>query len=387
MIGLKQKPLDIRGLVAAIRRATRNPRGRVELLPPYLNGGDKAMVAQCLDRNPFGYEAIKAFELLLQAKTGRRHAVAVSSGTAAIHLALKALGIGVGDEVLVPDMTFAAAAAAVVYCGAIPHFIDCGFVPFGGVNAFKLRQHLGHISLTAVKRIKAVMAVDLLGHPGVQPETIQVCREFNLPLIEDAAAALGSEGFYRKGGGSGIVSILSFNNNKIVTTGGGGAVLTDDNKIADRVSSLSATSKLPSQWHYVHNEVGFNYRMPNVCAAVGLEQLGRLEAIVGAKRELHASYKAEIGNVDGFELVTDAGGCASNMWLNAVMIDPRYAYHADEHREATLKAITHENMECRAMFTPLSRLPPYIHYPKQADLGVSRDIFRRTICLPSGVAI
>lgn len=207
--------------------------------------------------------------------------------------------------------------------------------------------------------------VDLLG----MPET-----NIHYTAIEDAAEALGSKAGDEACGSFGAISILSFNNNKIVTTGGGGMVLTDDEGLATRIRHLATTAKKPSPWFFEHDAVGFNYRMPNICAALGLGQMRRLEETVARKRALHERYR----NALPVPMWEEPPGCRANFWLNAITV---------KDRDATLRALTEVGISCRALFTPLHLQEPYRDCPRDEDLSAAEELFAHTVCLPSGAIV
>lgn len=325
--------------------------GKVPLHRPFIDGDDGENVYATTMTDPVGYDMIQQFEAQLEITCGVKHAVAVSSGTAALHLALLVLNVEPGDVVSMPTMNFVAAAAAVRYCGAVPVF-----------DMFEL---------PGVK-IKARIGVHLLGRPD--PEATQ---DGNIPVIEDAAEALGSTLFNRPCGGLGDIGILSFNNNKIVTTGGGGAVLTNDADVAKRVRHLATTAKIPGPFHYAHDAVGYNYRMGNINAAMGLGQLRRLPSILKAKRELADTYARTFGDIAPPFLPVAAGG--ENHWLNTIALEN------DIQRDMVLAVLRQEGIEARALFTPIHLQAPYrdcVSNPFSAAVAVER--FSTTVCLPSG---
>jgi perosamine synthetase len=347
------------------------------LLPFEASEHDAGAALRCLQDDPVGHGCVDAFEAGLARATGLPHAVAVSSGTAALEVALKVVGVRPGDEVLVPAMTFAGAASAVLHVGATPRFIDCHYDPLGKVVSFKLDRHLRGLPAAARGKVKALVAVDLLGQPSVDGHLKVLCDEFGIAIVEDAAQALGSVGIGRFA----KVATLSFNNNKIITTTSGGAVLTHDAELAARARHMSTTSKKPHEHHYDYDGVGHNYRLSNVLCSLGVAQLDRLEARVCRKMALHARYAAVAGMVPGATIVRHASG--SNCWLNAVLLEP--SRDAAKRRDAALGALTAAGIGCRAMFTPLHMVEPYEGFPRMPNLEVAEDIFNRAICLPSGV--
>ncbi len=318
----------------------------VALHVPFIDKIDVENVTRCAEEEPVGYSYIRRLEEGVAARVGRKYAVAVSSGTAALHLALRAVGISPDKKVLMPVFTFAGAAAAVRYCGAWPIFVS------------------GHGD--AVVSFHAVMGYDWLGYPTATPVGD------GPPMVADAAAALGS--IYADGracGSIGDVATISFNNNKIVTTNGGGMVLTDSEDIAVLVRHLATTAKHPSPWFYDHDMVGFNYRMSNLGAALAVGQLARLDEIIEQKAALAARYRAVFGGM----LYEPTENDKPNYWMNAITVG---------QRDETLRALTEAGISCRALYTPLCDLAPYRGAQVVGDIEWARHLWRTTICLPSG---
>jgi len=319
------------------------------------------------------YDKIHELEGAIAQTIGIEHVILVNSGTAALHVIMAAMGIGPGDTVAVPALTFAGAAAAVCYTGAQPVFVDCRLDPLGSVNAFKLHQWLA----TVRPKPRALIAVDLLGHPGVDEELVQTCLLHGVLLIEDAAAALGTG----RCGTWGEAAVLSFNHNKIVTMGGGGAVLTRDKVLAAKARSLATTAKRTSLWHYEHTDVGFNYRPHNLGAAIALNQIKRLPELIRRKLDIHRRYSEVLFEGLGVQLVQPRGKW--NGWLSCMLIDPRHAYNAPILRDEIMAALYAEGRSSRALFMPLHLQVPYATCGRQPDLGIAVDLWRRAICLPS----
>lgn len=365
-------PLDV---IQAVREA--GPWRPEQILPFEATEDDCAAALRGIQGDPVGQAALLAFEERLERLTGMPHAVAVSSGTAALQLALLAVGVGPGDQVLVPALTFAGAAAAVVHCGATPRFIDCLSKPYGAVAWFKLDRHLRGLPAGELATIRALVAVDLFGQPCVTAELRTLCDGFGIALVEDAAQALGAVDMGRLA----RVATLSFNNNKIVTTTGGGAVLAASWEVANRVRHLATTARVERPFLYEYDDVGYNYRLSNLLAAMALPQLDRLERTVGKKHALAGRYHRALAGRDGFSFVEQAA--QGNAWLNAVLVDPPHDKGAP--RDAVLRALAEHGMNARAIFTPLHMLEPYRAYPRQPNLDVAEDLFYRTVCLPSGV--
>lgn len=347
------------------------------ILPFEATEDDCAAALRGIQSDPVGHGALKAFEEGLQRVCGLPYAVAVSSGTAALELALRAVGVGPGDEVIVPALTFAGAAAAVIHCGATPRFVDCVSVPFGAIAWFKLDRHLRGLRPDILAKIKAVMVVDLLGQPSMTPELRQLCDAFHFAVVEDGAQALGAVGLGRWS----HVTTLSFNNNKVVTTTGGGAVLTADAGIAERARHLATTARVERPFLYEYDDIGFNYRLSNLLAAMALPQLDRLERTIGKKHALAARYHRAFSGLDGLGFVEQPS--AGNAWLNAVLINPPHEKGA--RRDTVMAALAGRKIGCRALFTPLHMVEPFKACPRQPNLETAEELFYRAVCLPSGV--
>src|SRR5690349_18621230 len=261
---------------------------------------------------------VDAFEEALADRCGRRFAVALSSGTAALHLALLELGAGPGKAVLVPTMTFAATAYAVVYTGAVPVFVDCD-PHSGNVDPDLLEEAVRSLQRQRVP-IAAVIAVDLFGRCADYGRIEDICQHIGVPLLSDAAEALGARHAGRPAGSFGAAAILSFNGNKVISTSGGGALLTDDERFADRVRYLSTQARQPTR-HYEHTEIGYNYRLSNVLAALGLAQLERLDEMIARRRRLREGYGNLFADVEGVTIFQQDLDFEDNCWLTAILVD------------------------------------------------------------------
>ena len=382
--------LDCAAAVEAIRKALPEGGGPFPLHEPEFSGAEWEFVKDCLDSGWVSYSGphVERFERELADLSGRRHAVTTVSGTAALHLSLTAMGIGPGDEVLAPALTFVATANAITFSGATPHFVD-GASQSLGIDPEALERHLERISAPAQdgdglvnretgRRIRAVMPVHVLGHPTDDDTLADLAERLGIAVITDAAESLGSLYRGRPAAQSGQVSVLSFNGNKIVTTGGGGAVVTDDDALAERLRHLATTARKPHRWRVEHDEVGFNYRMPALNAALGLAQLERLDDFVARKRRLATRYAAAVAEFEGLRLFKEAPFARSNYWLNAVLLDPEFA----DDRDALLAALHDNGILCRPAWTPMHRLPMYRDCPR-ASLPVAEDLERRLVTLPS----
>lgn len=325
---------------------------------------------------PTGPE-VTAFEEEVAARVGVGHAVALASGTAALHLAMDGVGVGPDDVVVVATMTFVASANAVTYTGATPYFVDV-LEEDGNLDPALLDEAL-HGLRREGRRVGAVMAVDLLGKACDLTEISRVCAEHDVPLIEDAAESLGASHAGRAAGAWGRVAALSFNGNKVMTTSGGGMLVTDDATLADRARFLSTQAREPVA-HYEHRQVGYNYRLSNVLAALGRAQLARLDDMITRRREIRAAYAAAVADVEGVRVFGGADDADSNCWLTALVLDPSLA----PVDAATLaSALEDADIEARALWKPMHLQPVFAAAPR-LDRGVAERLFHTGVTLPSG---
>lgn len=327
---------------------------------------------------------VTRFEEDLAKFVGVKRAVAVVNGTAALHIALKIVGVEANDEVLLPSLTFIATANAVSYLRAIPHFVDVNEDTLG-VDPFKLEKYLDEIAELRQGKlynrqtnrcIKALVPMHTFGHPCMMDELVTLCEKYKLILIEDAAESLGS---YYKGkhtGTFGKVSAMSFNGNKIVTTGGGGAILTNDEKLADYAKHLTTTAKIPHRWEFIHDEIAFNYRMPNINAALGCAQLEKIPEHIKLKRSLTKFYENLVANIEGIQLFKEPYNTQSNYWLQAILLDEHY------NRDEILGFLNEHGVMSRPIWTPMHELEMFIQCPKM-DLAVTERLKQRVINIPS----
>jgi len=318
------------------------------------------------------------------------HVFATSSGTAALHLALAALGVGEGDEVIVPALSFVATANAVTYTGAVPHFADADEWTLG-LDPRALRRHMDEACVMEAgvcrakasgRRIAAIVVMHAFGHPAEMDALQEVADHWGVPLVEDAAEALGSSYEGRPAGSLSRIAALSFNGNKIATAGGGGAVLTTDADLAARVRHLGSTAKLAHKWEYVHDEAGFNYRMPSLNAALLLAQVERLPDFISRKRKLAARYAATFCSVPGADFMGQPPGARSNYWLNTIRLNVA----SIEERDGVLAALIDDGILARPVWEPLHRLPMYTTCPT-GDLSVSERLACQLINLPSSAKL
>ncbi len=333
---------------------------------------------------------VDRFEADLATYTGAKHAIAVVNGTAALHIALKLAGVQANDEVLVPVITFVATANAVAYCGAIPHFVDSDSTSIG-MDAEKLRAHLKRttnnrtglcINLSSGRVIRAMVPMHAFGHPVNLDELLAVASDFNIAIVEDAAESLGSYYHGIHTGTLGLLGTLSFNGNKTITTGGGGAILTNDATIARRAKHLTTTAKLPHAWEYCHDEIGYNYRLPNLNAALGCAQLEQLPFILTAKRALFQRYQTAFAPVQGVTLMSEPEKCQSNYWLQTLLLDDD---HADQ-RDHVLAGTNAAGYMTRPVWKLMHELAPFKNCPRM-DLKMAESLSQRLINIPSSASL
>ncbi len=359
---------------------------------PRFRGNEWAYLKECLDSTFVSSvgKFVDRFEAELAAYTGAKRAVAVVNGTAALHVALRLAGVEPGDEVLLPALTFIASANAVAYCNATPHFVDSEARSLG-MDALALRAHLRDnteqrgglcIHRHTGKVIRAMVPMHTFGHPVDIDALLAVAHDHGLKLVEDAAESLGSTVGGRHTGTFGQTGTLSFNGNKTITTGGGGAILTNDLELGARAKHLTTTAKLPHRWAFNHDEVGYNYRLPNLNAALGCAQLEQLPQFLAEKRRLFEYYRARFEGMHGLQLVAEPAGCRSNYWLQALLLDEAVA----DQRDAVLTATNAQGQMTRPVWTLMHRLEPYGRAPR-APLPVAESLERRLINIPSSAGL
>jgi aminotransferase in exopolysaccharide biosynthesis len=385
--------MEITNLIVETLRGALVPNaGAVALHEPLFCGNERKYVLDCLDSTFVSSVGryVDQFELELAAYTGAKHAVAVVNGTAALHIALKLAGVQEGDEVLMPALTFVATANAVAYCGAVPHFIDSEESTLG-LDAKKLRAYLaastcerdGHcVNRSSGRVIRALVPMHTFGHPSDLEGLLALARDFKLALVEDAAESLGSFYCGQHTGTFGLLGTLSFNGNKTITTGGGGAILTNDSELARHAKHLTTTAKKPHQWAFEHDELGYNYRMPNINAALGCAQLNRISDFLRSKRRLYERYKNLFSKISGVKLFEEPKGCQSNYWLQTLILDPEHAFY----RDAILTQTNNLGIMTRPAWTLMSELPIYETCPKM-DLQTAKSLSARIINIPSSVKL
>lgn len=355
---------------------------RIYLSPPDVSDVERKLLLAAFDSNwvaPVGPD-LDAFEARVAELVGVRHAVALSSGTAALHLALMAAGVRRGDTVLVPSFTFAATANAVMYLGARPVFLDSTAESWNvdpELVAGELRDRAARGQLP-----RAVIAVDMYGQCADYDALLAACDRYGVALIEDAAEALGATYRGRPAGSFGLAGVLSFNGNKIMTTGGGGMLVTDDARVAARTRHLATQAREPVP-HYEHRTVGYNYRLSNLLAAVGRGQLQRLGEMIAARRETARHYRAALAGLPGLTFMPVAGYGVPNWWLTCLLVD---AERFGAGRDRVLARLARDNIEARPAWKPM-HLQPVFRDCVMRGGSVSADLFHRGLCLPSGSAL
>ena len=358
------------------------PPKRIYLSPPCMLGRERELLLDAFDSNwiaPLGPH-VNAFEEEFAQSVGMKHAVAVSSGTAALHLALKLLGVGRGDSVLTASFTFAATANAITYVGAEPIFIDSESFSWN-LDPELLGQALEE-GRNAGKQPKAVLAVDIVGQTADFGRIQQICREFEVPIIEDAAEALGATYEGRPAGSFGEIGCFSFNGNKIITTSGGGMLVTNRGQWADQARFLATQARDPAP-HYEHSQIGYNYRMSNLLAAVGRGQLENLDQHVERRRAIFGRYEQQLGGLPGIEFMPELENSRSTRWLTVMTIDP---VDFGASREDVRVALEDENIEARPAWKPMHLQPVFAHC-KMYGGPVCEQIFEHGLCLPSGTEL
>lgn len=381
-----------RSVLAAVREVLGPATATIGLHEPEFGGNEWAYVKDCLDTGWVSSVGayVDRFERDLQDVTGVSHAVATANGTAALHICLLLAGVEPGDEVLVPALTFVATANAVSYTGATPHFVDSETVSLG-VDSVALEAYLARtadrvdgrcVNRATGRVIRALVVMHVFGHPADLEALDALAARWGLVLVEDAAESLGS--FYqgRHTGNVGRVSALSFNGNKVVTTGGGGAVLTNDPVLGRRAKHLTTTARVAHRWNFLHDEVGYNYRLPNLNAALGCAQLEQLPGLLERKRVLAGRYAQAFAGVAGVSMLREPPQTRGNFWLNALMLES-----PDElRRDAVLAALNEAGYMSRPVWRLMHRLPMYSACPRM-DLPVAESLEARVINLPSSARL
>ena len=384
--------MNLDGFIRAFVMEVRNIYQTQDYIPlhaPVFKGRERDLVIQALESTFVSSvgKSVEEFESAIARYTGAQYAVAVSSGTAALHSALYAIGVERGHEVITTPLTFVATCNAVSYCGAKPIFVDVSLDSLGlspqslaeflEQNA-EVRDDGNCWNRSSESIIRACVPVHNLGHPAQIQEIAKICARYNIVLVEDAAESMGSLSDAQHTGRTGRVGVLSFNGNKIITTGGGGALITDDEALAKRLKHLTTTAKQPHPWLFRHDEVGFNYRLPNLNAALGLAQLAQLDDFVEKKRRLARHYEEWLNEWPEFQFFREPTGARSNYWLNAILTPNKSI------RDDLLDRTNKLGIMTRPMWTPMNTLPMYENC-QQFHLDNAHSIESTFVNIPSSV--
>jgi len=366
--------------------------GTIPLSVPEINGNEWKYVKECLDTNwvssvgPF----VNRFEQMLAEYVDAKYAVATVNGTAALHTALLVSGIQPGEEVLVPALTFIAPANAVRYAGAWPVFLDVEANHWQldpqKVNEFIEQQcqwNAGKlVNKTSGRRIHAILPVHILGHPCDIDALFEIARKFDLAVVEDATECLGAKYKNRKVGSQSDIACFSFNGNKVITTGGGGMIVTGNPEWAERARYLTTQAK-DDPFEYVHNEIGFNYRLTNVQAAIGCAQVERLESFVNRKREIAAIYDRELQSVRGINFMKEASWAFSTSWLYTILInESEYGFDS----RGLLEQLNRNGIQSRPLWQPMHRSPAHKN-SQSFNVHVADALHRDAVSLPCSVGL
>lgn len=358
-------------------------KSRIFLSPPHMSGNEQKYINEAFETNwiaPLGPN-VDAFEKELAEYIGSKGAAAVSSGTAAIHLALRLLDVQQGDRVFCSSLTFIASANPILYQGAEPVFIDSepdtwNMSPLALERAMEAAKKEGKLP-------KAVVVVNLYGQSAKMDEILAICNHYQVPVVEDAAESLGSTYKGKKSGTFGKFGIYSFNGNKIITTSGGGMLVSDDVEALQKARFLATQARDPAP-HYQHSQVGYNYRMSNIVAGIGRAQLEVLDERVKARRAIFDRYVQALGDIEGIHFMPELEGTMSNRWLTTLTIDQQALGMTPMD---IINALAAENIEARPVWKPLHLQPLFDgvqYYPHEEGWSVSDELFANGICLPSG---
>jgi perosamine synthetase len=362
--------------------------GKVALHEPSFEGNEWLYLKECLDSTFVSSvgKFVDQFEDELATYTGSKYAISVVNGTAALQIAFKLAGVQADDEVLVPALTFVATVNAVTYCNAIPHFVDSEEATLG-IDTLKLREYLKTntsqqsgkcINNLTGRVIRALVPMHTFGHPSDIDGLVSIAKDFNIVLVEDAAESLGSFYHGQHTGTFGLFGTLSFNGNKTITTGGGGAILTNNEALARHAKHLTTTAKIPHAWEFRHDEIGYNYRMPNINAALGCAQLEKLSSKLASKRELFRKYQSAFTHVEGVSLFCEPENSQSNYWLQTLLLDG----NVSEYRDLILESTNSAGIMTRPAWELMNDLEPFKGFPSM-DLFTARSLSERIVNIPS----
>lgn len=378
---------DINGLITTVRELFKEKEAFIPLHVPTFLGKEKEYLNECIDSTFVSSvgKFVDDFEHALAEYTGAAYAIVCVNGTNAIHLCLELTGVQRGDEVLTQPLTFIATTNAIVYAGAIPVFIDVDKDTMGlspkSLSKF-LEEHAelkngACYNKTTGRKIKACLPMHTFGHACRIEEILDICKGYGIEVVEDAAEAMGSRLNGKHLGTFGKLAAISFNGNKIMTTGGGGVILTQDENLAKRAKHLSTQAKMPHAWEYEHDQIGYNYRMPNLNAALGLAQLEQLEHFLEKKRQLAQNYTIQFQELE-IEFFNERSNEKCNYWLNAICAKNK------AERDAILKATNEAGVMTRPIWKLMNTLPMFIDCPK-SNLENAEYLAERVINIPSSV--
>ena len=364
--------------------------------PDFQNTNAKRYLNQCIENNwvSSGGEFVNKFEQELCEFTKSKHAIALTNGTNAIRMSLFIAGVKPNHEVLMPSLSFVATANAVSHLGALPHFVDIETSSYG-IYSIKLKNYLDKICVKknnetfnkyTGRRISAILPVHIFGNPADIPLINSIAKFWNLPIIEDAAEALGSwrrkDNKFIHCGLFGEMGAISFNGNKLITTGGGGAIITNNSQYAKLAKHLSTTAKLQHPWEYDHDQIGWNDRMPNINAALGLAQLENIHQTIKIKKELFKKYQNYLSEIEEIDIIQEPKNCISNFWLITIRFNNEDPLIASSLRKNLLEKAHKIGIFLRPSWKPLHKLKPFINSPK-SDLKNIEDESNRLLNLPS----
>jgi perosamine synthetase len=397
--------IDFSKTVNFIRELYHQPTNFIPLHAPVFNGNEKEYLKECIDSTFVSSvgKFVDQFEVEIAKYTGAKKAIACVNGTSALHLALKLVGVEPGNEVITQPLTFIATANAITYCGAQPVFLDVD-IDTMGLSPAKLKAWLKQnvilknpelstlnsqlstlnaqpFNLNTGHRISACLPVHTFGHPCRIDEIIEICNQYNIPVVEDAAESLGS--FYKKRhtGTFGKIGVLSFNGNKILTTGGGGMLLFQDELLAKRAKHLTTQAKIPHPWEFFHDEIGYNYRMPNINAALGLAQLEQLPTFLQSKRMIAEAYKSFFSTLTSTSVfISEPPAAHSNYWLNCIQLNNK------KERDALLKYTNEKGVMTRPTWKLMNNLIMFKDC-KAGELTNATDFANRLVNLPSSIIV
>jgi perosamine synthetase len=382
------KTLTTHDVIAFIREMYQKPEGFIPLHAPHFGGNEKKYLAETIDSTfvssvgPF----VDQFEQMIQDYTGAKHAVAVVNGTAALHMALMLAGVERGDLVITQALSFIATCNAISYIGAEPCFVDVDKNNLG-LSADALQTFLQHVEIKngkaihtpTGKRIAACVPMHTFGLPTEIDEIVSLCDQFQIPVVEDAAESLGSTYKNKHTGTFGKIGTYSFNGNKTITCGGGGIIVTNDEAIGKKAKYLTTQAKVPHRWEFVHDQIGYNYRCPNVNAALACAQLEQLENFIENKRVTAQRYNDFFAE-SNLQFIHEPQQTRSNYWLNAVLVE------SQEERDVFLQKTNDAGVMTRPAWELMQRLPMFQHCIHD-ELKNSKDIASRLVNLPSSVRV